>query len=81
VGDVEIGNAKLRIAGVLTEDPEGAGSFLTLAPRALLRDVDVDQLGLLGPASRAFHRVLLAGDCGDVEAGPSASDRSSRGSG
>ena len=39
-----------------------------LAPRALVRDVDVDQLGLLGPASRAFHRLLLAGDSADVEA-------------
>lgn len=68
VGDeVEIGNAKLRIAAVLVEDPEGAGSFLTLAPRALLRDSDVDRLGLLGPASRAFHRVLLAGPTSAVE--------------
>lgn len=66
--DVEIGNARLRIDGVLTEDPEGAGSFLTLAPRALVRDVDVNQLGLLGPASRAFHRLLLAGETADVEA-------------
>ncbi|HWS26038.1 MAG TPA: FtsX-like permease family protein [Xanthomonadales bacterium] len=70
--EVEIGNAKLRIAGILTEDPEGAGSFLTLAPRALLRDVDVAQLGLLGPASRAFHRVLLAGDTRAIEAWASA---------
>lgn len=65
--DVEIGNAKLRVAGVLVEDPDGAGSFLTLAPRALVRDVDVDRLGLLGPASRAFHRVLLAGPGKAVE--------------
>jgi len=64
---IEIGNAQLRIAGVLTEDPEGAGSFLTLAPRALLRDVDVARLGLLGPASRAFHRILIAGNGASVE--------------
>ena len=66
--DIEIGNAKLRVAGVLTEDPEGAGSFLTLAPRALVRDSDVARLGLLGPASRAFHRLLLAGQPAQVEA-------------
>lgn len=65
--DVEIGNAQLRVAGVLTEDPEGAGSFLTLAPRALVRSEDVTKLGLLGPASRAFHRVLIAGPINAVE--------------
>lgn len=65
--DVEIGNARLRVAAVLTEDPEGAGSFLTLAPRALVRGEDVAKLGLLGPASRAFHRVLIAGPIAAVE--------------
>lgn len=65
--EVEIGNATLRIAGVLVEDPEGAGSFLTLAPRALVNAADVERLGLLGPASRAFHRVLLAGPAAAVE--------------
>lgn len=58
---IEIGNASLRLAGILTEDPEGAGSFLSLAPRALLALEDTEALGLLGPASRAFHRLLLAG--------------------
>lgn len=59
--EVEIGNARLRVAGALIEDPEGAGSFLTLAPRALVQRADVERLGLLGPASRAFHRLLIAG--------------------
>jgi putative ABC transport system permease protein len=69
VGDqIEIGNSTLRVAGVLLEDPEGAGSFLTLAPRALLRQEDVAALGLLGPASRAFHRLLLAGPAPALEA-------------
>jgi len=68
VGDeVEIGNAKLRVGGILTEDPEGAGSFLSLAPRVLARVEDIDSLGLLGPASRAFHRLLIAGDARDVK--------------
>lgn len=66
-GEVEIGNARLRVAGVLTEDPEGAGSFLTLAPRAIVRAEDVSRLGLLGPASRAFHRLLIAGPISAVE--------------
>ncbi|MGE4073397.1 MAG: ABC transporter permease [Lysobacterales bacterium] len=66
--DVEIGNARLRVAGVLAEDPEGAGSFLTLAPRAIVRAEDVTRLGLLGPASRAFHRLLIAGPITAVEA-------------
>ncbi|GMU42655.1 MAG: hypothetical protein AMXMBFR25_06410 [Lysobacterales bacterium] len=65
--EIEIGNAMLRIAGLLVEDPEGAGSFLTLAPRALVRETDVARLGLLGPASRAFHRLLLAGPGAAVE--------------
>jgi putative ABC transport system permease protein len=59
--EIEIGNAKLTVGGVLTEDPEGAGSFLTLAPRVLVRSEDTDRLGLLGPGSRAFHRLLIAG--------------------
>jgi putative ABC transport system permease protein len=69
VGDrIEIGHSTLRIAGVLLEDPEGAGSLLTLAPRALLRQEDVAELRLLGPASRAFYRLLLAGPEAALEA-------------
>ncbi len=69
VGDaIEIGNAKLNVAGVMTEDPEGAGGFLTLAPRVLVRAEDTERLGLLGPASRAFHRVLIAGPDAQVRA-------------
>lgn len=60
-GQIDIGNAQLNVGGALIEDPEGAGSFLTLAPRALVRAEDVARLGLLGPASRAFHRLLIAG--------------------
>lgn len=62
VGDaLEIGNAKLTVSGIVTEDPEGAGSFLSLAPRVLVRVEDTERLGLLGPASRAFHRLLISG--------------------
>lgn len=69
VGDmVEVGNARLRVAGVLRDDPEGAGSFLSFAPRALLHRDDVEALGLVGPASRAFHRLLIAGDQAQVKA-------------
>lgn len=74
-GEIEIGNARLRVAGALIEDPEGAGSFLTLAPRALVRAEDVARLGLLGPASRAFHRLLIAGPAPALKAWAAGLDR------
>lgn len=62
IGDlIDIGNDRLRIRAALLEDPEGGASFVNLAPRALLRVEDVERLGLLGPGSRAFYRLLLAG--------------------
>ncbi len=65
---VDIGNARLRLAGVLRDDPEGAGSFLSFAPRALLHRDDVEALGLIGPASRAFYRLLIAGEPARINA-------------
>jgi putative ABC transport system permease protein len=51
---------------VLTYEPDRAANLFRLAPRILIRLDDVAATGLLGPASRVRHRLLIAGDAGPV---------------
>ena len=69
VGDaVEIGFARLRIAGVLTREPDRGGGMTDLAPRALMRLEDLDATGIVQPGSRVSFRYLLRGDDADLQA-------------
>jgi len=68
VGDeLALGELRLRIARVLTYEPDRAANLFRLAPRVMIAMEDVERSGLLGPASRVRHRLLLAGDAGQVE--------------
>lgn len=62
---IEFGDLDLRIAGELLEDPDGAQLF-ALAPRLLVHLDDAHRAGLLGPGSRASHRLLFAGEAAAV---------------
>jgi len=64
--ELEIGNGRFRITRILGYEPDRAANLFRLAPRIMLRLDRALELGLLGPASRVNHRLLLAGDAAAV---------------
>ncbi|MER3547255.1 MAG: ABC transporter permease, partial [Rhodanobacteraceae bacterium] len=68
VGDrVQLGGRELHIAAQLQREP-GASDLVSLAPRAVMALSDAQAAGLLGTGSRAHHRLLVAGEPGQVDA-------------
>ena len=62
VGDtLAVGEKALRVAGEIAREPDG-GELFALAPRLLMNLDDAHGAGLLGPGSRARHRLMAAGD-------------------
>ena len=60
VGDrLAIGEATFTLRGVITREPDRAAGFLTLGPRVLVRDADLDATGLVQFGSRVRHRTLV----------------------
>jgi putative ABC transport system permease protein len=63
VGDmVALGDARFRIARVVTYEPDRGMQFVNLAPRVLMRADDLPSTGLLAPGSRIDYGLLAAGD-------------------
>ncbi|OOG23879.1 ABC transporter permease [Thioalkalivibrio denitrificans] len=62
-GDLlQVGETELRVARVLTYEPDRGGALFLLAPRVMFNVEDVPATGLVTPASRVDHRLLVAGD-------------------
>ena len=57
-----LGDARLRIAGLIVDEPDRGGGFVNFAPRVLLDRRDLAATGLVQPASRVNYRYALAGD-------------------
>ncbi|MEN9905558.1 MAG: hypothetical protein RLZZ555_2123, partial [Pseudomonadota bacterium] len=57
-----LGDASLRIAGVLLQEPDRGAGFLGFAPRVLMQRADLAATGLVQPASRIDYRLALAGE-------------------
>ncbi|MEZ5557240.1 MAG: FtsX-like permease family protein [Pseudomonadales bacterium] len=69
LGDtVEVGLARLQVAGVLLAEPDRGGSMYDLGPRLLMRLEDVPATEVVQPGSRIAYRLLLAGGDADLEA-------------
>jgi putative ABC transport system permease protein len=68
VTQVQLGEARLLAAGVLVDEPDRGGNLFQLSPRLMVSYGDVERSGLLGPASRVKHRLLIAGDTSQVAA-------------
>jgi putative ABC transport system permease protein len=68
VGDpLLLGDAQLRIARVITVEPDRGGSgFLSFAPRAMIHADDLPATKLVQPASRITYRFAVAGRERDV---------------
>lgn len=68
VGDtVLLGDAGLRIARVITLEPDRGAGFMSFAPRVMLNQADVPRTGLVQPASRVSYRFAVAGDAAAVK--------------
>jgi putative ABC transport system permease protein len=65
---VRLGDASLTVGGFLTAEPGRAGELFTIAPTLLLNLADLPATGLVQPASRVRHRLLVAGPRPAVEA-------------
>jgi putative ABC transport system permease protein len=67
VGDpVLLGDAQLRIARVITLEPDRGTGFLAFAPRVMISADDLPATHLVQPASRITWRFAVAGDDGAV---------------
>ncbi len=62
IGDeITLGERRLRIARLITLEPDRGAFFYSLAPRVMFHHADLEATGLLGPGSRVRHKLLLAG--------------------
>ncbi|MDN5851186.1 MAG: FtsX-like permease family protein, partial [Nitrococcus sp.] len=62
VGDtLRLGRARLRIARLLTLEPDRGGLLFSLAPRVMMNPADLPATDLIHPASRVRYELLLAG--------------------
>ena len=67
VGDtLWLGNSALRIAHVLTQEPDRGGGLISFAPRVLMHEADLPATELIQPASRVNYRLALVGAPGAV---------------
>ncbi|HES76022.1 MAG TPA: FtsX-like permease family protein [bacterium] len=61
LGDtVQIGQASLRLTGVLQREPDVGNFFAQAAPRAMMNLADIPATGLVTEQSRVKHYLLLA---------------------
>ncbi|MDM0076858.1 FtsX-like permease family protein [Variovorax sp. J2P1-59] len=68
VGDtLLLGDAGLRIARVITLEPDRGAGFMSFAPRVMLNQADVPRTGLVQPASRVSYRFAVAGEAAAVK--------------
>lgn len=64
---IPLGNLNLELQGIVQEEPDRGGSLFQLAPRLMINYADLEESGLLGPASRARYRFLVAGEATSVD--------------
>ena len=62
-----VGDTGLRIARVITLEPDRGAGFMSFAPRVMINQADVARTGLVQPASRVSYRFAVAGDAAAVQ--------------
>ena len=68
VGDkVFLGERELTLSRVLSRDSASANSLFRLGPEVLISLKDIPSTGLVTPASRVRHRLLIAGPSEDID--------------
>ena len=67
-GDVVmVGRASLRVAAILTLEPDRGAGFFNFAPRLLMHLDDIPASGLVQFGSRLRYRLLLAGEASAID--------------
>ncbi|PKO88391.1 MAG: ABC transporter permease [Betaproteobacteria bacterium HGW-Betaproteobacteria-12] len=64
---ITVGRAQLRVAAILTLEPDRGISFFSLAPRLLMHLDDIPASGLVQFGSRLRYRLLVAGETATVD--------------
>ncbi len=69
LGDpVLLGDTTLRVARVLSFEPDRGAGFANFAPRVMLHQSDLAATALIQPASRVSYRLAVAGETEPVQA-------------
>ena len=68
IGDsIDLGAGKLKVAAILTLEPDSAIGFINAGPRIILNEADIDATGLVQTGSRISYRLQIAGAANGVE--------------
>ena len=65
---VAVGRLQLRIAALVTQEPDSVIGFINSAPRVLMNEADIGATGLLQAGSRVRYRLYIAGETPAVDA-------------
>lgn len=65
--ELQIGVRRLRVAGILTLEPDRGLNFFSVAPRLLMHLDDLAATGLVQSGSRVGYRLLLAGSARQIK--------------
>lgn len=69
IGDtLRLGEAELRISGVIHHEPDRGADLFNLAPRVLVNRDVIPQSGLIQTGSRVQYRLALGGEAAAVQA-------------
>ncbi len=60
--ELAVGAAKLRIAAVLTKEPDSVLDYFGIAPRVMMNMADLEKTKLVQVGSRLTYRLLVAGE-------------------
>ena len=61
-GRVTVGTQQLRVAAILTREPDRGVNFFSLAPRLMMHVDDLPATGLILPGARIRYSLLAAGE-------------------
>jgi putative ABC transport system permease protein len=63
VGDaLQVGRSQLKVAQVITREPDSVLDYFGIAPRVMMNEADLDATGLVQVGSRITYRMLVSGD-------------------
>ncbi|MCV2353983.1 FtsX-like permease family protein [Paucibacter sp. B2R-40] len=65
---LQLGDKTFRVTQIIASEPDSSGAMRRFAPRVMIAQADLAATQLIGPASLAIYRLLLAGAPASVEA-------------
>jgi putative ABC transport system permease protein len=64
---INLGQVQLKVAGVITYEPDRGVNFFAIVPRLMINAADIPATGLIQPGSRVRYRLHLAGSPQAIE--------------